>query len=89
MIRLTIETLPAIILEPPVLVDASGGQIGGGGESPTLECAFDPGRGELAALLDPPPLRVRASLTDDGLTVFAGVVQSVRLGVSPSLTLEA
>lgn len=89
MIRLTIETVPAIVLEPPVLVDASIGQVGGGGESPTAEVAFDPGRGALAALLDPPPLRLRATLTEDGATRFVGIVQSVRLGASPNLTLEA
>lgn len=87
MPTLTINTLPPLTLAPPVLVEVGSWQTGAGGISPTLEISLAPA--ETLNGLDPPPLRVRASLTlDDGAT-FDGIVQAVRLGASPSLTLEA
>lgn len=74
---------------PPTLVEVGSWQTGAGGLSPTLDVSLDPGHGELVAALDPPPVRLRASLTLDDGTVFSGIVQAVRLGATPSLTLEA
>lgn len=87
MPTLTIATLPPLVLAPPTLVEVGSWQTGSGGLSPTLEISLAPGG--LVALLDPPPLRVRASLALDDGTTFDGIVQAVRLGVSPSITLEA
>jgi hypothetical protein len=89
MPTLTLHTIPALILTPPTLVEVGAWQIGAGGISPTLEISLAPGQGELLAWLDPPPLRERAELTLDDGTTFSGIVQAVRLGASPSLTLEA
>lgn len=89
MIRLTIATVPPIEFVEPAIIDASFAQLGAGGESPTVEVTLDPGRGEVAERLDPPPLRMAASLDQADGTTFNGIVQSVRLGSSVSLTLEA
>lgn len=87
MPTLIIYTLPPQVLAPPALVEIGTWQTGAGGLSPTLEVSLAPGG--LVALLDPPPLRVRAVLALDDGTTFDGIVQAVRLGASPSLTLEA
>lgn len=88
MIRLTIATVPVEFVEP-VIIEASFAQLGAGGESPTVEVTLDPGRGEAAEQLDPPPLRMAASLVQADGAAFNGIVQSVRLGSRVSLTLEA
>lgn len=89
MPTLTINTLPPLTLIPPRLVEVGSWQTGAGGVSPTLEISLAPGQGDLLAWLDPPPVRSRATLTLDDGTTFDGIVQAVRLGVSPSITLEA
>lgn len=89
MPRLTIHTAPPIVLEPPRLITASRAALGAGGESPVVDVELDAGRGELAALLDPPPVRERATLTYDDGTELRGLVQAVRLGANPTITLEA
>lgn len=89
MSTLTIQTLPPLVLSEPVIVEIGAVRHGGGGESPTLDIALDPQRGELAAQLDPPPLRVRARLVFDDGETFAGIVQAVRLGPQPSIVLES
>ena len=86
---LTIHAIPPLVLSEPVIVEIGAVRIGGGGESPTLEIGLDPGHGDLATQLDPPPLRVRAQLLFDDGETFAGIVQAVRLGPQPSLTLES
>jgi hypothetical protein len=89
MSTLTIATIPPIVLSAAQLLDEGRLSLAGGGASPTLDLALDPGRGEIAALLDPPPLRAQATLTRADGTTFAGLVQAVRLGPAPSLTLES
>lgn len=88
-LSLVIDGIPPIVLAEPTIIEASVAQLGSGGESPSVDVALDPGRGALVALLDPPPLRAAATLTYPDGSVFAGVVQSVRLGASSGLTIEA
>lgn len=87
--NLLIDLVPPIEFAPPTLISATLAQRGSGGESPSVDVTLDPGRGEVAARLDPPPLRAYAVLTYDDGSTFAGVVQSVRLGADCSITLEA
>lgn len=87
-LTLVIDTVPPIALGPEIL-DVSGSRIGGGGLSPTLTLALDPGDGALARALDPPPLRVRALLSRPDGHTFTGIIQAVRLGADPSITLES
>jgi hypothetical protein len=89
MPTLRLHTSPVLELSGCWIIDIGSVRVGGGGESPTMEVRLDPGHGELAAWLDPPPLRVRATLFFDSGSTFVGVVQSIRLGASPSLTLES
>lgn len=89
MTVLTIHTVPPLTIGPPSIVEIGSIRIGGGGESPTLDLGLDPGHGALAAALDPPPLRVRAQLVFDDGETFAGIVQAVRLGPTPSITMES
>jgi hypothetical protein len=89
MITLTIATIPPLILTAPTLVDVGAVAAGAGGLSPSLDLRLDPGRGELVARLDPPPLRVRATVVLDDGTTLTGTVQAVRLGADPSITLES
>lgn len=89
MATLIIATRPPILLGPERISDEGRWSLAGGGASPTLDLALDPGRGELAALLDPPPLRAQATLTRTDGTTFTGLVQAVRLGATPSITLES
>jgi hypothetical protein len=89
MPTLRLHTSPPLDLSGCWIADIGSVRVGGGGESPTLEVSLDPGHGELVVWLDPPPLRVRATLFFDSGGTFAGVVQSIRLGASPSITLES
>lgn len=88
MPTLTIEALPPLVFAGAQIVDVGALRLSGGGASPTVEIALDPGHGALAQALDLPPLRVRATVLDDEGRVFVGIVQSIRLGLAPSLTLE-
>lgn len=89
MIQLALATIPPIILAEPTISGATLAQLGDGGESPSVDVALDPGRGEVANLLDPPPLRCRAVLDYGNGETFEGIVQAVRLGSTSSITLEA
>lgn len=85
---LTIASRPPIILDGLDLIEVTGWRTAQGGESPTLTVALDGGRVAAAGLLDPPPLRASAVLSEGADTLFSGVVQAVRLGRAPTLTLE-
>lgn len=85
---LTIDTRPQIVLSGWDIAEVAGWISAAGGESPTLTVALDPARVDAAVLLQPPPLRAQATLVDDSGRSFAGLVQSVRLGADPRLTLE-
>ncbi len=87
-LQLHIDTIPPRILSEPLVVAATLAELGGGGESPRVTVHLDPGRGALVALLDPPPLRARARLTDRAGERVEGVVQAVTLGARPAITLE-
>lgn len=89
MMSLSIASRPPILLEGADLLAIGAWQSGVGGESPSLTIDLDPGRRDLATLLDPPPLRAPATLSEDGTDLFLGLVQSVRLGASASITLES
>ena len=89
MTTLSIATVPPIALDATWILDDGRLNIANGGASPTLELSLDPGRGELATLLDPPPLRAPATATRSDGSTFAGLVQAVRLGPSPTITLES
>lgn len=87
--RLAIASRPPIVLEGADLLEVSGWQLAAGGESPTLTVSLDPARVQAATLLDPPPLRAAAVLSEGADALFTGIVQAVRLGSDPSITLES
>lgn len=79
---------PTLVLWGADLRAISGWQLAQGGESPTLTVSLDPARLDCVAALDPPPLRASAQLSDGAAVLFAGLIQAVRLGPDPSLTIE-
>ena len=80
---------PAMVCEGADLRAISSLESAAGGESPTLTVTLDPARIAAVAALDPPPLRARATLSEGDALLFTGLVQAVRLGPDPSLTLES
>lgn len=85
---LTIASRPPLIFEASDILSVDGWQQAAGGESPTLTVRLDPAR--LAVYrLDPPPLRAPAALIEGVSTLFLGIVQAVRLGADPIITLES
>lgn len=89
MTTLRIDTIPPIVLEAHQIVDDGRMSLASRGASPSIYISLEPGRGELATLLDPPPLRATATLTRNDGAVLLGMVQAVGLGSSPSITLES
>lgn len=88
MIEITIDTVPPIVLAEPQLLDVGTERAALNGEVPNVEVTFDNARGELTELFALPPLRARATLTRDGLPLFTGVVQAVRLAAVIAVSLE-
>jgi hypothetical protein len=84
---LEIESVPPLVLSGRDILDISGQVLSEGGESPSVTVTLDPGRIDRTRL-DPPPLRAVATLTNCAVEWFVGLVQSVRLGSSVTLTLE-
>lgn len=80
---------PALVFEGADLRAISGWESAAGGESPTLSVTLDPARIAAVAALDPPPLRASVTLAEGDALWFTGLVQAVRLGPEPSLTLES
>lgn len=85
--RLEVDSVPALVFATPDLLDVTGWSAGSDGAAPTLTVALDGAR-VAATQLDPPPLRAAARLFEGAALVFTGCVQAVRLGDTPSLTLE-
>jgi hypothetical protein len=88
VIEISIATVPPIVLAEPQLLDVGTERAALNGEVPNVEVTFDNARGELTELFALPPLRARATLTRDGLPLFTGVVQAVRLAAVISVSLE-
>lgn len=84
---LTLYTLPPIELTRELL-ELGPARAALNGEVPSITVTLDNARGEAAALLSMPPLRARAVLTFDGVTVFDGRVQSITLADVAVLQLE-
>jgi hypothetical protein len=85
--RLEVDSVPMLSLAAPELLAVTGWACGSDGAAPTLTVALDGARVSVTRL-DPPPLRAAARLFDGADCVFTGCVQAVRLGETPSLTLE-
>lgn len=86
--RLEIDSVPALVFASPALLDVTGWSAGSDGAAPTLTVALDGARVSVTQL-DPPPLRAAARLYEDADCAFTGCVQAVRLGDTPSITLES
>ena len=86
---LTIDGRPQIVLDGADLDTVGVLRSSAGGESPTLTVSLDARRVAVLEVLDPPPLRAAAVLSDGGTILFSGLVQAVRLGQSPTITLES
>jgi len=84
MTRLTVHTIPPIVLGAHEIISITGKRRALGGESPVLTVTLDNALGQLTQLFSVPPLRHRAQL-DDGTT---GVVQSCAMSSTIVLTLE-
>lgn len=87
MMRLTIDTQPPIEMSEPAIISISGYRRALGGESPTLTVTLDNALGQHTAQFASPPLRHRARITRGGLSVI-GLIQTVRLGATISLSIE-
>ncbi len=87
MMHLTIDTQPPIELSEPDIISISGYRRALGGESPTLTATIDNALGQHTAQFANPPLRHRAQITHGGLAAI-GLIQTVRLGATISLTIE-
>lgn len=88
MIEISIATVPPIVLAEPALLDVGTERAALNGEVPALEVTFDNARGDLTELFALPPLRARATITRDGLALFTGVVQAVRMASTIVISLE-
>lgn len=88
MIEISIDTVPPIVLAEPALLDVGTERAALNGEVPAVEVTFDNARGELTELFALPPLRARATVTRNGLPLFAGVVQAVRMASTITVSLE-
>lgn len=84
---LTLHMRPERVYSGADIVEVSGWVSASNGESPVLSVLLDPAL-PLAAELHPPPLRAQATLVADDGETFEGIVQAVRLGPAPELTLE-
>lgn len=84
---LTLSGEPEVVFSGPEIAGLSQWQVAAGGESPSLTITLDPAAGA-PARLDPPPLRAAATLEDDAGYLFVGLVKSVTLGASATITLE-
>lgn len=83
---LSIETVPPLAFD---VLEAGDARAALNGEVPSIVVTLDNARGEAAARLAVPPLRAPAALIDDGVTVFAGRVQSLSLAETATITLES
>ena len=88
MIEITIDTVPPIVIAEPQLLDVGTERAALNGEVPAVEVTLDNARGELTELFALPPLRARATVSRDGLPLFTGVVQVVRVAATIAVTLE-
>lgn len=85
--RLTIASVPPLVLADADILEVGELVLASGGASPGLTLTLDPERVPVTRL-DPPPLRAPATLTAPGLS-YQGLVAAARLGPTLTLTLES
>lgn len=84
---LTIDVVPPIEITAEI-IDIGVERAALNGEVPNMDVTLDNARGQLTDLFTAPPLRARATLIHDGLPLFTGVVQAVRLAAVIAVSLE-
>ena len=85
MMRLHVDVVPPMVID---VLEVGPERAAINGEVPNVAVILHNARGEAAARLAVPPLRARAHLLVDGVTVFVGAVQSVSLADLATVTLE-
>lgn len=90
MYELTLHTVPPFVFSGYDVAAVGQSDAAINGELPHLSITLDNARGDhTQTLAAADVLRARADLLQDGVAIFAGVVQAVTLGASVALDLEA
>lgn len=86
MMTLRIDTVPPVVFQ---VLEAGAQRAAVNGEVPSVSVTLDNARGQAAALLAVPPLRARATLSESGVDMFVGTIQSIALDDVARIALEA